>query len=191
MTEERPRPQYGEYASPQEQAKIIAKSLPPVPPVLQPRGSQTSVAPVPAAPVSAPAPGSTPAVASAPVSRPRRRWDLALSIGLLAYAAVTILAGFSQYSDLPSVLNQVYAQQGIGTFEGTAFAATAGFAINASNLVIYAIVLPLTVAQLRARRIAFWIPLTGGVLAAIITGSLVIAVMLNDPTFTAYVGSAG
>lgn len=179
MTEARPTPQYGEYASPQEQAKVIARSLPPVPPVLQPKDSKTAVTPALAPP------------ASDPAVRPRRRWDLALSIGMLAYAAVTILAGFSQYSDLPSLLNQVYAQQGIGTFAGTEFAATAGFAINASNLIIYASVLPLTVARLRTRRIAFWIPLAGGVLAAIITGSLMIAVMVNDPTFIEYVGSAG
>lgn len=187
MTEARPTPQYGEYASPQEQAKVIARSLPPVPPVLQPKDSKTAVTPALAPPASAPVVAS----ASGPAVRPRRRWDLALSIGMLAYAAVTILAGFSQYSDLPSLLNQVYAQQGIGTFAGTEFAATAGFAINASNLIIYASVLPLTVARLRARRIAFWIPLAGGVLAAIITGSLMIAVMVNDPTFIEYVGSAG
>lgn len=180
MTDERSRPQYGEYASAQEQAKIIANSLPPLPAVLQPKDA---IAPPAAAPPTA--------AAVAPAVRPRRRWDLVLSIGLLTYAAVTIVTGFAQYSDLPGLLNQIYAQQGIGTFAGTGFAATAGFAINASNLVIYAIVLPLTVRQLRGNRLAFWIPLSGGVLAGIITGSLVIAVMLNDPTFTAYLSSAG
>ncbi|MBC7725775.1 MAG: hypothetical protein H7146_13685 [Burkholderiaceae bacterium] len=199
MTDERPRPEYGEYATPQEQAEIIARSLPPVPPVLRPRDVDGAVAPVvpPAAQTPhaphLPAPHRPAALlpgvgadrdgASPPG---RRRWDHLVSLLLMTWGTLTVIAGFFQYSDIPAVLTQVYAQQGIGAYVGTGFATSAGLIINVSNVLILVATVYLTARRLRARKLAFWVPLVGGAVAGAITGVLLISLIVSDPTFQAY-----
>lgn len=174
MTEdERPRPKYGEYATPQNQAEAIAGSMPPVSPLLTPGSS----------PVAPPDPARQDV-------RPRRRWDLILSIGLLAYGFFNVVAGFFQYSNIAEVVNQAYALQGVGEFTSTEFAETVGLAINVVNVVIYAVTALVTIRLLRARRLAFYVPLIGGALAAIVVAVLLLVLMFSDPAFMAYVNNA-
>ncbi|GAB3139462.1 DUF6264 family protein [Marisediminicola antarctica] len=178
---ERPRPEYGEYATPQNQADAIAKALPPVSPLLTPAGRQAAV--TPAAPAARrAAPVLTP-------SRPRRRWDLFLSIALLAYGLLTVLGGFVQYSDIPAIINQAYAAQRIGEFTSIEQAGTVGTTIMVANVVLYAITAFLTVRLLRARRLAFYVPLIGGAVAATVTVVLILTLVVNDPAFREFVAS--
>lgn len=178
---ERPRPEYGEYASPQGQADAIAKALPPVSPLLTPADRPAAV--TPASPV-----GRTTAPVLTP-SRPRRRWDLVLSIALLAYGLLTVFGGFVQYSDIPAIINQAYAAQRIGEFTSIEQAETVGTTIMVANVAVYAITAFLTVRLLRARRLAFYVPLIGGAVAATITVILILTLVINDPAFREFVAS--
>ncbi len=178
---ERPRPEYGEYATPQNQADAIAKALPPVSPLLTPAGRQAAVTPpAPAARTAAPFPAP---------SRPRRRWDLFLSIALLAYGLLTVFGGFVQYSDIPAIINQAYAAQRIGEFTSIEQARTVGTTIMVANVTLYAITAFLTVRLLRARRLAFYVPLIGGAVAATVTVVLILTLVVNDPAFREFVAS--
>ncbi|MET3768914.1 hypothetical protein ABIB15_001600 [Marisediminicola sp. UYEF4] len=178
---ERPRPEYGEYASPQGQADAIAKALPPVSPLLTPADRPAAVTPAPPA-ARTTAPILTP-------SRPRRRWDLVLSIALLAYGLLTVFGGFVQYSDIPAIINQAYAAQRIGEFTSIDQAETVGTTIMVANVAVYAITAFLTVRLLRARRLAFYVPLIGGAVAATITVILILTLVINDPAFREFVAS--
>lgn len=181
---ERARPEYGEYATPQDQADAIAKALPPISPLLTPADRPAAV--TPAAPAAPPARPAEPALAP---SRPRRRWDLVLSIALLAYGLVTVLGGFVQYSDIPAIINEAYAAQRIGEFTSIEQAETVGTTIMVANLVLYAITAFVTVRLLRARRLAFYVPLIGGAAAATISVILILTLVVNDPAFREFVAS--
>ena len=204
---ERPRPEYGEYATPQDQANAIAKALPPVSPLLTPADRPTAVTPAAESRAgvgraSVGRAGSTPAAATpasgsaarttGPVtesSRPRRRWDLVLSIGLLVYGLLTVFGGFVQYSDIPAIINQAYAAQRIGEFTSIEQADTVGTTIIVANVAIYAITAFVTVRLLRARRLAFYVPLVGGAVAATISVILILTLVINDPAFREFVAS--
>ena len=152
--EGRPRPQYGEYATPQDQAAAIATSLPPVPPVLLPSDRPSSVAPAPdpstrasgpppkrgsrggrpaapdsAALDSAPHDTAKTSVAGHPAAPGRqRRWDLVLSTGLMVYGFLNVLSGLFQYADLAAFLDQLYEAFKIGNYAATGMERPIGIA---------------------------------------------------------------
>nr|WP_262927701.1 DUF6264 family protein [Microbacterium sp. NIBRBAC000506063] len=87
MSDTRPRPQFGEYATPEQQR--AAMGLPP-----------ETVAPAPALAPEPVAPSD--GAASAP-PKPRRRWDRFLTFALLAYGLITVIsAGISYMNIAPS-----------------------------------------------------------------------------------------
>ncbi len=196
----RPRPRYGEYATPQEQAAIIARSMPPVSPVLipPPAGSATGAESV-KRPADSDIARAAPAASSdwAPPSSPpavtarRRTWDVVLSIALLTWGLVNVLTGFAQYSDLPALIDQVYATQSIGDFTATPLASTVGTIIVVANVVLWALPTWITVRRLIAGRLAFWVPLIAAVVAIAVAFIGIGILMVGDPAFQQYAAGIG
>lgn len=118
-------------------------------------------------------------------------WDLVLSIGLLCYGLLNVIAGMFQYSNVAGVINQAYELQGIGEFTSTDLATSVGVAINVVNIGLYLVTLVITVRLLRASKLSFYVPVIGGTLASIVTVVLLLVVVFNDPAFLDYLGSAG
>ncbi|HEY0260140.1 MAG TPA: DUF6264 family protein [Lacisediminihabitans sp.] len=172
MTDPRPRPKYGEYASPEVQAKAIGTPAEPPPPTAPP------------APLRPYSPAAT------AVPRPRR-WNVVLSVALLAYGLINIIGGFFQFSDPASLLNDVYAAQGIGTFTPSALATALGVVINVSSAVLWIIAAAVTGRLLRRNRLAFYVPVIAGVVASIVVGVCLLVLMFSDPAFTTYVNGQG
>ena len=224
--DERPRPQYGEYATPQEQAEVIARSLPPISPSLTVGGANSGdvkadarAAPHPDAPPVVPlSPLPAPEKAAAPkeakqtgqaersvslndgASRPdaarsttasakKRSFDFVLSIGLLALALVNLVSMLVTAANLDDVLNDTYQAQDIGTFVATPATGPAGFILAASYVVLFSVVTLVTVRRLRARKMAFWVPLTGGVISVVISIIVIGVLVANDQTFVEYATS--
>ena len=200
--ERRPRPQYGEYATPQEQAKIIADSLPPVSALLVPSPAvQTPAVQTPAVhPASAPptavgsahrAPdASTRASANAAVrpAAPRRprRWDLILTAALLGYASINVIAQLIARDMLATIVTQFFVAQGIGDYTPTALTTTLGNSLNVVTLVLFVLTVLATTWMLRRGRLSFWVPIAGGVAATIVALVFVVILLQSDPAFTAY-----
>jgi len=170
-----------------------APPAPPVPPVPQ-YGEYAPAGYVP----PRPAPGYEAAAAAAqpygtqpypaqPGARPRKTWDLVLSIILLVLGFFGMLLGVGYgvaFTD-PDLLDQALQQQGYGGFSGDAGAAPAILIV--SHVLLYLIVLGVTIPMLIRRRVAFWVPLGAGVLAAIIFWTTLVSVLLSDPAFTSQV----
>jgi hypothetical protein len=100
MTDDsRPRPAYGEYATPEAQAKAMGFS--------HPVGS-----PVPGAP-AAPLHSVAPPIASSPAdsiaARSGRPVNRVVTIALLTLGLLNILASASSYLNLPATLQTIYA----------------------------------------------------------------------------------
>ncbi len=198
--ERRPRPQYGEYATPQEQAKIIADSLPPVSSLLVP----APAAPTPPATAGHPASASptaggsahrapdaaTRASANAAVRpaapRRRRRWDLILTALLLGYASVNVIGQLMARDMLSTIVTQFFVAQGIGVYTPTALTTTLGNSLNVVTLTLFAVTVLVTTWMLRRGRVAFWVPIAGGVAATIVALVFVVILLQSDPAFTAY-----
>ena len=196
--ERRPRPQYGEYATPQEQAKIIADSLPPVsallvpaPAVPTPAGSPASASPkargsahrVPDAATRA---SANVAVRPAAPRRPRR-WDLILTALLLGYASVNVIGQLMARDMLSTIVTQFFVAQGIGAYTPTALTTTLGNSLNVVTLTLFAVTVLVTTWMLRRGRVAFWVPIAGGVAATIVALVFVVILLQSDPAFTAYI----
>ena len=178
MSDDRPKPQYGEYATPQDQAKSIAKSQPPVSPLLTP------------VPAAAPAPPAALAV-PAQLPRRRRRWDIILSTALLTYGLLYVISGLFQFSNLSGFIDQVYEVLGVGDFTPTGTEESVGLAINVVNVGLYIATVLLTVGLLRAGRLAFYVPLISGAVATIVSGVLLRAVISGDPAWINFLSSVG
>ncbi|MGF6821713.1 energy-converting hydrogenase Eha subunit C [Microbacterium sp. ZKA21] len=170
-----PRPQYGEYATPEEQRRLAG--LPPV-----------DAAPVVEEPVR-------PVAAAAPVSAPSARpsgADRIVTIALLAYGLVNVVMTAISYLDLPTVLQQSMDILGIeGDFTNFAPARLWG-GIAAVILVIgYALTVLVAFRRLRAGKRSWWVPLVGAAVTMIVVTICIMIPMMGDPAFAAYLQTGG
>jgi hypothetical protein len=163
MTDSRPVPEYGEYASPEQQAAAMGV----VPdPVIAPPPTVAAVAP----PVLAP-----------------RRWDLVISLALIAIGAYATLSSIGQYADLAGLLNSVHGVYGYdGSYPDPALANGIGLGLNIIQPVALVLVIWLTMRRLRSGRIAFWIPLVVGAIVSVLLVIGFAIVLTQDPGFLAY-----
>jgi hypothetical protein len=209
MADSRSRPQYGEYASPEDQAKAIRV---PVPPPEQ-------------APLAAPAPGRVTGYgagqepSAGPWARPGQQGDTAgqqgpgqpglgqpadaarqmvrtrdigFTAALLAIGLFWVIVSIPGMADLPATIQQTYAMQGYtGKYGPVALGATIGLVINISQLVLWAVTCGLSVLAIRKGRRAFYIPLAGGVVSGLVVMVLTIVAMLNDPGLLQYLSTLG
>lgn len=171
-----PRPQYGEYASPEQQAAAMGTV-----PVAAPAAPPTTVA-------VTTAPAATAVAAKRTTARP---WDNLLSFALLAYGLYSVVSGFFQYRDVGALINQVYKIQGVGDYTVTPLTGQLGIVIIVVQVVLYLAALLLTIARLRAGKIAFWIPLTAGIVAGLTSAICLMVLVTGDPAFTAYLNTLG
>ncbi|QEW03634.1 DUF6264 family protein [Microbacterium lushaniae] len=170
----RPAPQYGEYATPEEQRARIAR----------PDTTDALVAGVHPAPHAAPAP------VSAPAGR-LTNWRLAdriVTIGLLVYGLFNVLTtaprlfGFATFAD--DYLELLGVKESFTNFD----AARVWGPIAGTVLILgWAVTALLSWRRLRRRRIAFWIPLVGAVVTVLVVSALLTVPLSGDPAFTGFV----
>ncbi len=153
MTDERPKPKYGELAP----EGWVWK--PPQP--TTPDAHQTP------SPASAPVVSPT-ARAEAPDSstKPRNTTDLVITSILLVIGLITTANSVSSLLELPAIIQQVLDIQGLDvTYTATAAANLLGTIGAVVLALIYAAAVWLSVTALRARRRAFPIPIACAVLS--------------------------
>lgn len=164
--ESRPRPQYGEYATPEEQRARIQR-----PEVTE--ALESGVAPQPE-PVAAPA-------------APRARGPLADRVAtfvLLVYGLISAISTIVQLLDFPGYAER--AAQIIGV-DATYTALSAGFVWGAVASVVYGlgylVTALLTWRRLRRGRVSFWVPLVGFVATTLVAGVCITIALMADPAF--------
>lgn len=169
------RPQYGEYATPEEQRRLAG--LPPVDaaPVME-----EQVAPV-TPPVPAPVPSAR-----------RSNVDRIVTIALLAYGLVNVVMTAISYLDLPTVLQQSMQILGIeGDFSNFAQGRLWG-GIAAVVLVIgYALTVLVAFRRLRGAKRSWWVPVVGAAVTMVVVTICIMIPMLGDPAFVQYLQSGG
>ncbi|MRX45469.1 DUF6264 family protein [Agromyces kandeliae] len=174
--DERPRPQYGEYApegwswQPPGDERADAAAAAPAPPPPPPAATQAGA-------------GREPSDAAA--RRPRTT-DRFFTILLLALGAIGAWNTSVSLQQLPGAIQSVYSDQGVGTYTPQEWLPTLALIGTVFMLALYAAVLGWSIARLRARRLAFWVPLVGGAVAFLATMVLTSIVFFTDPTFQSY-----
>jgi hypothetical protein len=157
-TERPPVPQYGEYAPPGYRA------------------------PAPKPGDLTPLPHSSGAPAASG-GRQRKTWDVVLTSLLLVLGLIGATLGCAygvMFTD-PDLLRDVLADQGFPGFDAQPGAVPAVLVI--SHVVLYLIAVGGSILLLVTKRIAFWLPLGAGVVAAIIFWSCLFIVVSSDPGF--------
>lgn len=157
MTDDRPRPKYGEYAP-----------LPPAAPE------------APVAPVEEVAPEPAP-------QAPLRTGDIIATTLLLLIGVTDVVGSFPLFASLSGQLTAVYAQLGVGGTSASPLAEPLGLAINIVRVAVLVAAIIVSLLLIQRRRRAFWVPVAGYVLAGILAGILVVVIMLNDPAYIDWV----
>lgn len=166
------RPEYGEYASAEDQAKAIARSQPPGVPAPEPPPGATA--------------GPTPSAAPASGGM----LDRLVTVVLLALGLVYLIGGAGGYLDLATTLDTVYAQFGIGEYTPTPATSAFGIAFVASQAVIWLSAAVWSYRRLSRGRRSWWVPVLGAVATFLVTVTLFGALLAKDPAFLAYVSAA-
>lgn len=163
-------PQYGEYASEEEQAKAIARS---------------GAAPAP----QRPADPVGPAFAGARSATPRIV-DRMATIFLLAFGLVYLIGGAGSYLDLPTAMRTVYEQFGVDGYTPLPQTAAIGVAIVASQAVIWLVTAVWAYRRLAAARVAWWVPVLGAVVSFLVSVILLGSLLVADPDLLAHLTRA-
>jgi hypothetical protein len=174
---QRPRPEFGEYATPEEQRKAIKV---PLDHHESPVASQES-------------PESHISVQGGPHSHaPARRssGDRVATMSLLGIGLLTILLSMSALLDLPKAIDMAFAQLDLGSYTSTALGSALGWTALIISIVLWGLALWLSLRALRRGHVAWWIPLVFGVIANIAVFACVAFAMTGDPAFTDYVTRA-
>jgi hypothetical protein len=161
MSDERPRPQYGEYATPEQQAAAMGKKY--VPPVPEP--------------VAAP---PTPTNAGATYARPYPQRQPGyvnrfFTVFFLGLGALMLFADAPVYLNFASALRGAYESSGISITVPSSLN-PAGIPILVANVILYLASVLLSILALRRGRIAFYIPVVGFIVFAITAGIIVTAI---------------
>jgi hypothetical protein len=180
-----PRPQYGEYATPEEQRARIRQSD--VTARLDGTGAYGTDSVWRPPMVASPA-APTPAPAAQARQRP---FDRIITFGLLAYGFLSVASSFAGLADYASYVDTVFRVMGV-TAElsdpeaGKPWGIAAALVL-AAGWVITALV---SWASLRRGRLTWWIPVVGGIVFNAIASTLVLIPLMSDPAvWNAIVGS--
>lgn len=167
--ESRPRPQYGEYATPEEQRASIRE------PVREP-----SAPVVLAAPVASAAP-------AAPVRR--RTVDRIMTFALLAYGLITVVSAVPQLWDFSGFAQTWMDLAGVdGTFTNTAQGdlwGRVGAGVFALGWLLTAV---LAWRSVIAGRLSWWIPVVGAAVSFVIVTICLTVPLVGDPAIAGFFG---
>lgn len=181
MTDSRPRPQYGEYATPEVQAKAMGMRHAPTTPLVrrpEPAGAQP-VATAPAVPAAT--------ASGAPTGQINR----IVTVALLALGLINVLASIGSYLALPDTIQSVYNQLGAGKYTSAALASALGIVAVAMGAVFWLVTALISVQRLRRGRTAWWVPLVGAAATFIALAIIMSIAVLSDPAFAAYSTTVG
>lgn len=159
---ERPRPRYGEYATPEEVARA--------------RGARAPDAP-PAAPPGTALPRPLP-----PRARPPRRGNNLITVLLLLFGIWNTVDSIPGYLDFGSVLSQAVALAGYGSVEFGAVAHTAGIVLLVVSLLLLIAAIGVSLRLIRDGRRSIWVPITAGALSVVVSVVVMTIVVANTPS---------
>lgn len=112
-----------------------------------------------------------------------------VTVGFLVFGVINVTQTVAAARDLGAVLQEVFAEQGLGRFTNTAAANGVGWAVIAVNVLALVLAIFFSVPRLRLHRTTFWIPLVCAAGSLLITTGLMVGIAVSDPAFMAGIAS--
>jgi hypothetical protein len=162
-TPPRPRPAYGEYATPEEVAALTNRPVP--------------TPAVPQAPIEPKAPAPSVA-ASPPVRLPLA--DRMLTGLLLGFGFVVTLLVTSSAFGLDQGFQNIYDQYGLGTYVPPFPLSIIGAILVISHVGLFVVALVGTIRLTRQGKPAWWVALVAGIVAAAVFWVTMLSLMFSD-----------
>lgn len=177
----RPRPQYGEYATPEEQRAAIRH------PDASEAPGRTASTPQP---LPAPAPGHPPLPhPTTSAARPSRTADRIITFALLAYGLITVISAVPQLWNFADFAQAWMELAGIdATFTNTAQGdlwGRIGAAVFAIGWIVTAL---LSWRSVSRGRLSWWIPPVGAIVTFVVVSICLTVPLLGDPAIAGYLG---
>ncbi|RWZ49646.1 hypothetical protein ELQ90_12890 [Labedella phragmitis] len=181
--ERRPRPQFGELATPEEQRAAIAvpdavTSSEPVP--VEADRPASRLAPSRSVPSAPKAPRPAGDAARAPVDR-------FISWGLLGLGLFSILQSTVALFDLPAAINAFFAPEDLDAYGPVGAGRVLGLVALVVYIALWVLALVLVQRRVGRGRSSWWIPLVAGVVANVVVLVCVGSAMMIDPAIAAYI----
>lgn len=191
---DRGQPQYGEYATPEEQRAAIREPAP---------GGAPVVAGAPAAPAGADAPADPHRPADAhggsaghplprpttTAARPPRRADRIITLLLLMYGLITVASAIPQLWHFAEFADAWMTLAGIdGTFTNIAQGELWGRIGVAVFVIGWLVTAGLSGLALSRGRLGWWIPMVGAIVSFIVVSVCLTVPLLGDPAIMAHFG---
>ncbi|MEO7348441.1 MAG: DUF6264 family protein [Terrimesophilobacter sp.] len=171
---ERPRPEYGEYASSDEQEAALTRSgVTPPHPVAEGVDSLT--------PQALRGVSHHEAVEG---DSARRVADRLVTVFLISFWAIFVIGDAASFLNLGESLRAPMKQIGIDDFQPTALTAAAGIAMLVSQAVLWALAAAWSYRRLSRRMTAWWVPVVLGALSFIVIVVVLGTLLATDPSFT-------
>jgi hypothetical protein len=184
----RPRPQFGELATPEEQRAAIAvpgavTSSEPVPVEAdRPAPPQT-----PSRPASSRSGRSTPTAARSTDDAVRAPVDRFISWGLLGLGLFSILQSTVALFDLPAAIDAFFASADLDAYGPVGAGRVLGLVALAVYVALWVLALVLVQRRIGRGRASWWIPLVAGVVANVVVLVCVGSAMMIDPAIATYI----
>jgi hypothetical protein len=142
------------------------------------------------APNSVPQNGQPTAYYATPqTARKVRTADVVVTCILLTIGLISVLISVGVLSVLPQALAQDYDRYGVTFHKGSNYGALTTF-ILISHIALYVVALGVSILLMVKRRVAFWVPLAAGVIAAVIFWGVIVGMLVSDPALMAALQSS-
>ncbi len=181
----RPRPQFGEYASREEQLAHIKQPSPEQIDPSPPAAKQATPASSPDARMLR---GAAAPVDPAVVAASRNMFNRVATIAFLAYGLVEIIVTLPNFFDFGVLINQQLETLGQGfgvtfaTYLATPITVWAGRGLAALWILIWIGAALWSWSRIRRNKLAIWVPFLAGVVANLLVGVVVAVQIFSDPT---------
>lgn len=173
MTDPRPAPQFGEYATREQQLAHIKS---PSPEQIEP---------------SAPVAPASPMVDAQALAASRNQFNTVGTIAFLVYGLIEVVLNAPSFLQLSLSINDQLAQFAesmnvhIDALPASNATAVAGYALIATWVLLWIGAALWSWRRLKAGKLALWVPFAAGVLANLLVGVVMTVLIFRDPTIAA------
>lgn len=129
-------------------------------------------------PIQSPPPAA--AAGANPLIRPVPAWDRYVTITLLVVGLLATFSAVSSFSAVPTVMQQLYTGQGLGTYVPAASVSATLLIGSILEGLIWAATAALSVSLMVRGKRAFYLPIIGGVIAGVVLFVFMIVVLVTD-----------
>ncbi|WP_295013203.1 DUF6264 family protein [uncultured Microbacterium sp.] len=184
----RPRPQYGEYATTEEQLRRSGREAAPVPPGLAPPAISPHAAASHALPPRPGAPSANTPASTAGAVTPAHPIDRIAALALLAYGLWNVITSVITFLDPSTLIGTMMQMLGVsGTFTNYGQAKVLGIVAAVILIVGWTLTAAWTVLRLRRGKRTWWVPVLGGAVFVTLSSICILVAFYSDPAVVSYI----